>query len=135
MRRLLLEIGRSLRSFNRPVRDILSEQKSAGYEILMPFIDEICINENESFSSLWHEGLKTFNDKNQIFSNDEMKILISFGNNFGYGDTDEQIELLKFVSSYFEECEKNAAKEAAKEGKLKLMLPIYAGMVACILMV
>lgn len=135
MRRLLLEIGRLLRSFNRPVRDILSDQKCAGYEVLPSLIDEICMNENESFGSLWCESLKSFNDKNRIFLNDEMRVLVSFGNSFGYGDTDEQIELLRFTSSYFEECEKKAAEEVEKTGKLKLMLPIYAGTVACILII
>ena len=135
MRRLLLEIGRALKGFGKPVRDILNDQRDSGYVVLSPFLNSLCICGDESFGDSWCESLRFFNLEKKLFNPDEMKLLLSFGKNFGYGDTDEQVELIKVTAEYFEEFEKRAGEEALKQGKLKLMLPIYAGMVVCILII
>ncbi len=134
-RRLLLEIGRALKGFGKPVRDILMDQREAEYVVLDPFLNTLCLCEDESFGHSWCESLKVFNAEKKLFSAEEMKLLLSFGKNFGYGDADEQMELIQITTEYFEEFEKSAAIEASKQGKLRLMLPIYAGMVVCILII
>ncbi len=117
------------------MREVLLDQRQADYGVIGPFINALCICEYDSFADCWCESLKLFNLEKKLFSNEEIKLLISFGRNFGYGDTDEQIELIRVTTEYFEEFEKNAAAEVLKQGKLKLMLPIYAGAVICILII
>lgn len=135
MRRLLLETGRALKGFGKPVRDILSDQYDAEYSVLEPFISALCLHKDERFGDSWCESLKVFNTAKRVFNAEEMTLLLSFGKSFGFGDADEQMELIKVTADYFEDFEKNAAAEAVKQGKLKLMLPIYAGAVACILII
>ncbi len=135
MKRLLLEIGRGLKGYGKPVREILAERRDGEYEVLSPFINTVCLCEDERFCDNWCESLKAFNSEKQFFKYDEMNLLISFGNRFGYGDAEEQTELVNTTVSYFEEFESAAAREASKQGKLKLMLPIYVGAVVCILII
>lgn len=132
---MLLEIGRGLKGFAKPVREILAECRDGEYEVLSSFINTVCLCEDERFSDNWCESLKAFNAEKQLLKYEEMNLLIAFGNRFGYGDAEEQTELINTTVLYFEEFERVAAKEAAKQGKVKLMLPIYAGAVVCILII
>lgn len=135
VRRLLLDIERELKGYGKPVREILFDLRSSDYVVLSTFVNSMCLYEDESFADSWCESLKCFNADKGVFTIDEMHLLMSFGKNFGYGDTEEQLKLIHITTEYFEEYERSAADEASKQGKLKLMLPVYAGLVVCILMI
>ena len=135
MKRLLLELKMILQFSSMPVRNAITSINMNDYKAIRPFLTLVIDNEDVSFADSWSSALLKFSEKSKLLREAEIDLLISFGNNFGSSTMKEQVDLLDMTVEYFSEYERQAGEEFKKNVKLKMALPIYAGIIVCIMIV
>lgn len=139
MRQLLLEIRRKIEFSAGPIAEIMCSIDIGKYRYINRFLDMVCTTlkeeRGESFKDVWSSSLIVFNSSSGAFGPDETALLQAFGAGFGNGGVSQQLQLIDMTVEYFEQSEKKTHEKVEKQGKISMMLPIYAGIVICILII
>lgn len=132
---MFLEINRTLQFSSKPVRDIIGDLSVENYHEIVPFIVSVKTADKDSFCNVWKNSLEEFNRVNDLFNAEEVSLINGFGNSFGSGDTESQFQLIKMTVDCLGDFEMRAKETARTKGKLKLLLPIYFGVVVSIILI
>lgn len=137
MKQLLLSIEREIEFSAKPVLDIFRDEDIGSYTHISTFLKNVCSTESDagSFKKRWCSSLSEFNRQSGAFEADEMSLLMNFGSSFGNGDISSGTKLIRMTVDYLEKSEAEVRLSAEKQGKLQMLLPVYAGMVICILLI
>jgi len=140
MRRLFLLLDGEIRSSRTPVPDAflhMSARMQEGYkEFLLELSEELKRMKGEQFRELWCRVLEGhFGNGQMNLKKEDVELLASFGDVFGYLDTQMQLDSIRFIQEQLLERMSSLAGNCTSQMRLAKLVGVSAGVFLVLLLI